>query len=260
MRWLLVMAVVVAGMGPVEAQARRKDASQGGIRIGMEYFTGFDRELTDFLYPSFGWTYDFEDLYTDGQAILPWGLFDIVGGLFTMGRSDGEWLPIWNGLNGGDQNPGRVRYLHLTARYAFWKEKLRRGKRHKLDAGLLLDVGGYSPHVYDRNVGLFGVDLGAAVGYGFHSEWASFNLALTLGNGFNNLSNWTPFAGVDGCFRFRFHDIVGAYVKVMFREMRLDTANYEPTRYDDVPASRFDVRRWHPMLGFDVGLYFNVFD
>ncbi len=261
MRLVVVGLVVGALMMPVDAEARRgDDASRGGIRLGMEYFTGFDLNLTDFLYPSFGWTYDFENLYTDGQAILPWGLFDFIGGVFTMGRKNAEPLPIWLGLNDGDDNPGRVRYLHAAARYAFWKEKLRRGKTHKLDAGLMLDVGGYAPFVYDRVIGLFGVDLGAAVGYGFHSEWASFNVALTLGNGFHNLSNWTPFAGLDGSFRFKFHDIVGAYVNLMFRQMRFDTSDYKPKGYEDVHASHFDVQRWHPMFAFDIGLYFNVLD
>jgi hypothetical protein len=259
MRWLIWVLVVGALLVPVDVEARH-DASRGGLRLGMEYFTGFDKSLTDFLYPSFGWTYDFENLYTDGQAILPWGLFDFVGGLFTMGRANAEPLPIWMGLNDGDQNTGRVRYLHLVARYAFWKEELRREKRHKLDAGLLLDVGGYSPWVYDRNIQLFGADLGASLGYGFYSEWASFNLGLTLGNGLHTLSKWAPFVEIEGSFRFKLHEFVGLYAKVMFREMRFDTSNYEPTGYQDPPATRFDVARWHPMLAFDVGIYFNLID
>lgn len=257
MRWMLVVLVLVMGPGEVSA---RSEASRGGVRVGMEYFTAFDTDLTDFLYPSFGFTYDFEDLYVDGQAILPWGLFDFIGGAFTLGSKNPEPLPIWMGLNDGDDNPGRVRYLHLTARYAFWKQKLRRRKRQKLDAGLLLDVGGFAPWIHDRNLSVFGVDLGASVGYGFHSEWVSLNVALTLGNNFNNLTNWTPFAGVDGVVRVKFGDVVGAYLKLMFREMRLDTSNYKPTIYDDVPASAFDVARWHPMMAFDIGLYFNVLD
>jgi hypothetical protein len=217
---------------------RGKGTSRGGLLLGLNYSFGLDAShLKDFLYPSFGWSYDWKGVHLDGIIPLPWLLIDfIVGGIGFITGGDDFDLPIWEGLNDEDE-PGRLEFLTFRGRYAYLT-----ADGHKLDAGLVLDVWNVSPLVDGKFRGLTNFDLGLSAGYGLHSKYASMNLAVDLGNGFNQLSSWNPFAGADLMGRLKLGEVVGLYLKVMFRVQRYD----------------FGYVRWEPMMAVDCGLFFYV--
>ena len=108
----------------------------GGLRVGLQYASGLDHgRIDDFLYPSFGWTHDRDALHVDGQCMLPFAAVDAIFGLLGLIGGGEMGLPIWEGLNGGDDNPGWVDGLHANVRYAYW-----RGDQQKLDCPLVVQL------------------------------------------------------------------------------------------------------------------------
>jgi hypothetical protein len=234
---------------------RGKGASRGGLLVGLNYSFGLTPStLKDYLYPSFGWSYDWNRFHLDVICPLPWLFIDFVaGGIGYIAGGGDLTLPLWDGLNDEDE-PGRAEMLTLRARYAFFA-----ADGHKLDAGILFDVWQVSPWVHDRFVGLINADLAPSVGYGYSSKHFGMNLALDAGNGFNQISNWNPFVGADLMCRFRLGEIAGLYLKVMFRAQRFDYHDYTPS--GNVPDPEvYRISRWEKAMAVDAGLYFYVMD
>jgi len=230
-----------------------RGASRGGLLVGLSHSFGLGTSnLDDFWYPSFGWSYDWNRVHIDALTPLPWGFLDMTAGLVRMIASgDDLVLPIWDALN-GDGEPARLEAMTVRGRYAFLATS-----KHKLDAGLLLDLWAVSPWVHDRHLGLFDFDLGPSLGYGLHTDRFSLNLAIDAGNGFNTLSSWNPFFGAELLARLRLGSVVGLYLKVLARSQRFDFTSYTPSNPLLDPAPYHFVR-WERLAAVDFGLSFYI--
>lgn len=258
-RWLLsVFTVLVLTSVAAEEPLARHDTTRGGLTLGIDYFTSLKSDGPDsFLYPSFGFTHDWKKFYLETDFFLPILFTDFIfGGLGYIAGTNDFVFPMWYLLNDGTDNPGRMKILTATGRYACLTTK-----GHKLDVGLLMDVWFYTHYVADKRLGHINFDLGLSAGYGLHSKHFSFNLAASIGDGFTRFSSWNPFIGFDATGRVRLGKYVGLYLKLMFRTQRVDFSGYEPPSYEkELSASDFDIARWEPMFAMDGGFFFSVLD
>jgi hypothetical protein len=234
---------------------RSRGAARGGLLVGLGYSTGLRRStLGGWLYPSVGWSYDWEGVHIDGITPFPWAFLDFLGGVVGWAAGRGDLvLPIAEGLNGGEA--GWAEIFTFRGRYA-----LAADDGHKLDLGLLADLHGVGPTVHDRDPSLIVFSTGLSLGYGFHARRVAMNLALDLGDGFHQLGAWSPFAGAALLVRVPFGDLSGWYLRLRLRAQRFSYHDYEPSGLDAPEPELFDFSRWEGMLGVETGFFFNVLD
>lgn len=233
----------------VPAAAKEHNVRDGGIYLGVDYFTGtVDSGMHDFLYLVPGFTLDLPKIHFDirSQAIIliPDGIIGAMRYLAT-GNED---IPLWSGLNDGDENPGNLRMLESEFRYTL----LSSGKQ-KLDVGGLFDVWWMNPFVEGTHFGNVVWNVGPSVGWGFRGSRVSSNISLNIGNGFSDWGAFNPFFGIEAFVRVQLTGILGLYARVLTRSQNYDYSGFE-SNDTAIPPETFDIRKWEFTLSIDGGL------
>lgn len=250
-RLMLLVALIMAAHS---ASAEEHRVTNGGIYGGLSYFSALpDSTLSDFLYPDVGFAFDRKRHFADIGSAFPVLLPDLIlSAIRFLGGTD-ALPPLWDGLNGGEENPGRMVILHGNYRYAFFNNG-----PHKFDAGGLFDAWWMSPQVAGVNFGNITWNLAPTIGYGFASDAFSINVAAEAGNGFANAGTFNPFLGLQALARVRLGKWVGLYARFHVRHQSFDYSNHESYDVTNTPPEVFDVRRSETMFTADAGVIFTV--
>ena len=245
--WVLVVALAL--VCPAPSRAGEVRVTDGGVYLGLDYFTGLDGlGIHDALYLTPGVMIDTGSFHLDVRSsavlLIPDG---IVGAMRFLAGVDAP-PPLWDGLNSGDTNIGLLRMLESEFRYT-----LRKGGAMKLDLGGLFDLWWMNPEVHGKRFGNIVWNLGPSAGWGLASESVSLNVSVQVGNGFTGWGDFNPFFGAETVVRVKLVGILGAYAHAHFRRQSFDYSGFESNDIN-YPDSWFDIRRWEDYLSVDAGL------
>ena len=248
--WLvLALTVSLASTATAaDAEAPSPDGPRG-VYLGLDYFTPLgDTGMHDMLYPIPGLLWQEGPAYFEARSFLVVGLPDaLAAAVDFLGGGDGD-MPVWEGLNNGDPNPGCLKMMEFGFRWAF----LQRGAL-RLDAGGLFDLWWMSPAVKGVHFGNLMWNLGPSVGLGLAHRDAALNLALSVGNGFSNSSNLNPFVGTEAFARLRVWRWLGLYLRGQLRVQSQDYSGFSPND-PSVSDRDFDIRVWRGFVSGDGGV------
>jgi hypothetical protein len=222
-----------------------------GLAVGFDYFRSLKSDsMHDMLYPRIGTSLEFERVHVEADLFLPFLLIDFAGAAIDfLGGGAGD-PPMWDALNNGDPNPGRILMLDGAVRYALWSKGI-----HRLDLGGRFDLWWISPYVKGKRITLLSWGLAPSLGYTLWTDGVSTTASLNLGNAFTDQTAWNPLVGGDLALRVRIWRWLGVYLRGRVRAEYIDYSNYQPVASDpDYEASDFDLSRWEPMLALDAGI------
>ncbi len=250
----LLLFLAVALCCPTPLLARSNNPVEGGLILGLEYFTPLpSSSMHDMLYPNLGIYIDRESFYLEATTAVPFLLADgIVGAIRFLSGVDAA-PPLWGVLNNWDDNPGRLKMLSANYRYSVWKSG-----RHKFDAGGVFDVWWLTPFIQGKSLGNVMFNVGPTAGYGYHGDIFALTAAVQTGLGMGGFSLLNPFAGFEVFGRWQVADWFGLYLKGLVRAQSFDYSGHEPND-PTVDPRIYDLREWETMFqaeaGFVIGLF-----
>jgi len=228
--------------------------SSGGVYAGLSYFTTLpDSGIHDFLYPDIGFQFDTQKHFLDVGSNFPILIPDLLASAIRFLAGTDALPPLWSGLNGEEENPGRFVIMRANYRYAFFEEE-----GHKLDAGGLFDAWWMSPQVAGKHFGNISWNLGPTLGYRYRSGPFLGHLMAEAGNGFSEPSALNPFVGLQALARIRLGKLMGLYFRIHVRQQNFDYSGFESNDVTNYPPEVFDVRRWETMFTADAGFVFHL--